>query len=176
VQNEEIIKLINSEFTLHPRAQLIDYYKLFFQGTFGPGHIISDKNSVIEFLKNELDKSTIFEEKDYQKISYINDFYRVNLNVINEGMISFDDFVDAFLKSADIKNKIDYQSWLKEWKSIEKQIMMMNIPIENVQEQSAGLWKFIIDNKLVSHSDIYRSTYSPHYRLINSVQFKRINC
>ncbi|MBT4575288.1 MAG: hypothetical protein HOB92_02350, partial [Candidatus Cloacimonetes bacterium] len=98
MQNEEIIKLINSEFTLHPRAQLIDYYKLFFQGTFGPGHIISDKNSVIEFLKNELDKSTIFEEKDYQKISYINDFYRVNLNVINEGMISFDDFVDAFLK------------------------------------------------------------------------------
>ena len=176
MQNEEIIKLINSEFVLHPKARLIDYYKLFFQGTFGPGHIISDKNSAIKFLNNELDESTIFEEKDYQNISYINNFYRVNLNVINEGMISFDDFVDAFLKSADIKNKIDYQSWLKEWKNIEKQIMMMNIPIENVQEQSAELWEVIIDNKLVSHSDIYRNNYSPHYRLMNSAQFKRINC
>ena len=176
MQNEEIIKLINSEFALHPRAQLIDYYKFFFQGTFGPEHIIIDKISAIEYLKNELDESSTFEDKDYQNINYINNFYRVNLNVINKVMISFDDFVDAFLKSADIRNKIDYESWLKEWKNIEKQIMMMDIPIENVQKQSAELWKVIIDNKLVSHSEIYRNTYSPHYRLMNAVQFRRINC
>jgi len=63
VQNEKINGLIKSEFELHPKAQLIDYYKLFFQGTFGPGHIISNKESAIKFLKNELDESPVFEEK-----------------------------------------------------------------------------------------------------------------
>ena len=31
---DKITELIKSEFELHPKAQLRDYYKLFFQGTF----------------------------------------------------------------------------------------------------------------------------------------------
>ncbi|MCK5051808.1 MAG: hypothetical protein KAS53_08800 [Candidatus Cloacimonetes bacterium] len=173
MQNDKIEKLIKSEFELHPKAQLKDYYKLFFQGTFGPGHIISNRSSAREFLENELEESSIFEVIDYQNISYINEFYRVNLNVINKKIITFDDFLDAFLMSAKIENEISYKEWLINWENIEHQIFIMKIPIENIEEQSAELLELIRDKQLVGHSDIYRTNYSPHYRLISSEQFQR---
>lgn len=176
MQNDKIRKLIKSEFELHPKAQLKDYYKLFFQGTFGPGHIISSRSSARKFLQNELEETSIFEERDYQNISYINEFYRVNLNVINKGIISFDGFLNAFLKSAELINKISYEEWIKEWNNIEKQIFMMKIPIDNIKQRSSELLEIIKNEQLVSHSNIYRETYSPHYRLINAVQFQRIQC
>ncbi len=176
MQNDKIKKLIKSEFELHPKAQLIDYYKLFFQGTFGPGHIISNKSSAIKFLRNELEESSFFEKIDYQDISYINEFYRVNLIVINKGMITFDDFLDAFFMSAKLKNEINHKEWLEEWVNIEQQILLMKIPMENIEKQSEELRKIIENKELVSHSNIYRSAYSPHYRLINAEQFKRIKC
>ncbi len=175
VQNDKIKKLIGSEFELHPEAQLVDYYKLFFQGTFGPGHIIPNRTSAKKFLKNELDVSSIFEEQDFQDISYFNNFYRVNLNIINKGIITFDDFLNAFLKSAKIENEISYKKWLIHWENIEHQILVMKLPIENVDAQSAELQKIIKNQQLVSHSDIYRTNYSPHYRLINLKQFQRFN-
>ncbi len=176
MQNDKIKKLIKSEFELHPKAQLIDYYKLFFQGTFGPEHIISSKNSAKEFLENELEESTTFEEINYQDISYINELYRVNINVINKGIISFDDFLNAFLVSAKLKNEISDKEWLIAWENIEQQILLMKIPMGNIKKQSKELWKIIEDKQLVSHSNIYRKNYSPHYRLINVEQFLRIKC
>ena len=172
----KITELIISEFKLHPKAQLVDYYKLFFQGTFGPEHIILNKSSAREFLQNELEESSIFEKKDYQNISFINEFYRLNLNVINKGIISFDDFLDAFIKSVELINEMSYEEWIEEWNNIEKQIFMMKIPIENIKQQSSELQEIIKNEQLVSHSNIYRANYSPHYRLINAEQFKRIKC
>lgn len=171
---DKITELIKSEFELHPKAQLKDYYKLFFQGTFGPEHIILNESSASNSLQNELEKSSIFEEKDFQNISYINEFYRVNLNVINKNKITFDDFLDAFLKSVNIENKISYKGWLIDWENIEQQIIIMKIPIENIEEQSTKLWKIIKNKQLISHSNIYRAAYSPHYRLISSEQFQRL--
>jgi len=46
---EELIQnAIQEEMQLHPEARLIDIYKLFFQGTFGPGHLIHDKQSALK--------------------------------------------------------------------------------------------------------------------------------
>jgi len=173
---DKIIKLIKSEFELHPKTQLIDYYKLFFQGTFGPEHIISNKKSARQFLKDELKESSVFEKTDFQDISYINDFYRVNINVINKGLITFEDYLDAFLKSAKLENTINFKDWLISWKYIEQQVLSMDINFYNIKEQLAELQKVLNNRNLVRHSEIYRKTYSPHYRLVNAIQFRRINC
>jgi len=171
---DRITELIISEFELHPKAQLIDYYKLFFQGTFGPGHIIKDKISAENNLKTELTNTSNFEDIEFQNISFLNTFYRVNINVLNEEIISLDDFLDAFLKSANIENEINHNEWMENWKNIEKQFFKLKIPIENIEQQSAELWEIIKDKQLVSHSNAYRAAYSPHYRLISSAQFQRL--
>jgi len=176
VQNDQINKLIKSEFSLHPKAQLIDYYKLFFQGTFGAGHFIKDRSSATEFLRTELETSNAFEKMEYQDVSYVNNIYRVNINLINEGLISFDDFLDAFLKSAEVENTISENEWIDSWRSIEQQILKSNIPIENFELQSAKLWKIILSTQNVSHSKVYHTVYSPHYRLINIKEYERLLC
>ncbi len=169
-------ELINSEFNLHPKAQLQDYYKLFFQDAFGPEHIIKDKTSAEKYLRTELEGSSIFEEINYQEIGYINEFYRVNINVINKGIISFDDFLDAFIKSADMENKITDAEWLAIWEEIQKQIFLMKIPINDHRQQIDSLLELIKNKQLVSHSNVYRAAYSPHYRILNEKQFQRIKC
>ena len=176
MQNEKIIKLINSEYELHPKSQLIDYYKLFFQGTFGPGHIILNSSDAKKYLKIELEKSSIFEEQIFQNISYINNYYRVNLNVINKGLITFNDFFNTFLSSIKVKHKITFSEWSENWKNIEKQVFKLKIPLTNIELQSNQLWEIIKIQKLVSHSKIYRKTYSPHYRLFSTEQLQRIKC
>jgi len=169
-------ELIISEFNLHPKAQLQDYYKLFFQDAFGPGHIIKDKTSAEKYLRTELEGSSIFEEINYQEIGYINESYRVNINVINKGIISFDDFLDAFIKSADMENKITDAEWLAIWEEIQKQIFLMKIPINDRRQQIDSLLELIKNKQLVSHSNVYRVAYSPHYRILNEKQFQRIKC
>ncbi|MDP8202791.1 MAG: hypothetical protein P9M11_11725 [Candidatus Tenebribacter burtonii] len=176
MQNDLINKLIKSEYGLHPKAQLIDYYKLFFQGTFGAGHFIKDRSSAAEFLRTELETSVDFEEIEYQDISYINNIFRVNINLIKKGIISFDDFLDAFLKSAEVENIISKDRWMQYWQSIEQQILKLKIPIKNFDFQSTELWKIILSTQNVSHSKIYHTVYSPHYRLFNTKEYERLLC
>jgi len=173
---DRITELIISEFHLHPKAQLIDYYKLFFQGTFGAGHFIKDRSAAGEFLRTELETSTEFEEIEYQDISYVNNIYRVNINLINKGIIPFEDFLEAFLKSAEIENTISKDEWIVYWRNIEQQILKSKIPIENFDLQSAELWKIIVSTQIVSHSKIYHTVYSPHYRLFNAKGYERLLC
>jgi len=176
VLNEKIVKLLNKEFDLHPKAQLIDYYKLFFQGTFGPAHIIQDKVEAKTSLKNELVAAEEFDVIDKQNVSYLNNFFRVNINLINTNAVTFDTFFDAFLESTTVKIIISYEDWVDHWKRIKQEILNMNIPINNFNEQSAELDKKINKRLIVSHSNVYRSAYNPHYRLISEEQLRILNC
>ena len=60
-KKELIQNAIMEEMNLHPEARLVDIYKFFFQGTFGPWHIISDNQSALNYLQNELHSTTDFD-------------------------------------------------------------------------------------------------------------------
>ena len=174
MKRDVIKKLISEEFQLHPKAELIDYYKLFFQGTFGPEHIIQNLNSAYNFLKIEIENNTIFEKEFYQNISYLNSFYRVNLSTVKKGIISLDELFHAFLNSRRLENTISEKEWLEEWNSILKIILEMNIPIKNLKNQIECLQKKINDNELCfHHSKIYKEKYHPHYRIISHKEFDK---
>ncbi|MCF7858823.1 MAG: hypothetical protein K9N07_05790 [Candidatus Cloacimonetes bacterium] len=171
---DKINSLIGSEYKMHPKSQLVDYYKLFFQGTFGPGHIIKNLSSAKEFLLNELKNASTFEAEESQNISFINKFYRVNINVINKGLLTFEDFFTAFINSAELANEPTYEKWIEYWNLIEKQISKTDLPMTNLDVQSAALWKLIKMKQNLSHSDIYRKEYDPHYRLIQVEIYDKI--
>ena len=48
-----IVELASHELDLHPAAQLVDLYKLFYQGTFGPKHIMEDQAVALRFLAED---------------------------------------------------------------------------------------------------------------------------
>ena len=82
-----IINTVNEELKFHPKVTLPDLYKNFFQGKFGPGHLIDDVNSAKEYFFTELKEATEFDSVLWQAVGYENNYYRVNLSLVRNGKI-----------------------------------------------------------------------------------------
>jgi hypothetical protein len=176
VLNEKIKKIILSEYELHPQATLIDYYKLFFQGSFGPGHFIESEEKARNFLQKELASATSFENHLYQDVSFLGKFYRINLAIIKYQLVSFEDFFEGFIKSSQAAPNLSYDEWLNHWQQIESILKKSSVKITDFDEASHHLSElFEQKNYLVSHSIIYRKKYNPHYRLFSERQFNKLN-
>ena len=175
-KKELIQNAILEEMHLHPEARLIDIYKFFFQGTFGPGHIISDKESALKYLQNELQSMTDFDSLLWQPVGYKKQYYRVSLSLVKEGTISEEELFDAFVQSADSSSVPSIEEWIKEWDIILTIIEKMNLKIIDYEEHKSGLNDMLNNGNIpVRHSDIYRKLYHPHYRIVNSRQFEKLD-
>lgn len=175
LSEKRIIHLAYQEAALHPQASLIDYYKLFFQGTFGPGHFIESEEKAKNFLQQELSSATSFEEHYYQDINFIGQFYRVNLKVIADQLVSPEDFFSAFLRSSKIDQNISFTEWIQTWQQIEAALKKSSLKIADFEEASSQLYKKFQNSRFViSHSEIYRINYYPHYRLFTEIEFKKL--
>jgi hypothetical protein len=172
---ERIEKLIREEHELHPVAELIDFYKLFFQASCGPGHLVENRDRASRFLHEELQETLDNHEPLVQDISLgENDYCRVDLKVIQNGLITEKEFFFAFIKS--VPNKIEPAEFPELWPTIESKIKELNIfgPA------------FIMERKILSavlgtrkvnhprHSERFRREYNPHYRLIRK-QFIKLS-
>ena len=174
--SNKILILARQANNLHPQSTLIDFYKLFFQGSFGPGHFIPDIISAIDFLYQELHSSQNFEDHFYQKIDYHQTFYRVNLVVMKMNLISFNDFYSGFIASGRFKANISMEQWVNEWQQIELILKNSSLKIHNFENDSQDLQQlFSKEDYVTSHSLQYRNAYNPHYRLFNQTEFDKLN-
>ena len=173
--NETILQLAEEEFELHPKANLRDFYKLFFQGTFGPGHFVSDYLSAIDFIYTETNEASNFETDLYQKINYRQVFYRVNLFVLKMNLVSFNDYYAGFLASSRFNSNISNEQWIYEWQQIEKILETSSLEILNFEFDHNFLQQLFSKNKIIiSHSQDYRAAYEPHYRLFTQTEFEKL--
>jgi hypothetical protein len=167
IDKTEIIETALREFEFHPKAELIDYYKLFFQSYYGPGHLIKDPESACSYLLDELNNSTKFDTVLIQDIG--NSFCRVNLKTVKDGLISQECLCTAFLKSQQT------EPVFKEWKSIWDRIrdVLYSVPELEFLKSNIEHDLFLMSRKsLISHSNIYKENYSPHYRIIHKRHLK----
>lgn len=172
---EQILTTARQEFELHPKANLRDYYKLFFQAIFGPGHFISNHERTLNFLQQELASATSFEDHLFQKITFVNTFYRVNLKVVKLKLVCLADFFQGFLKSSSFQASQSFSEWISLWHTIATVLKKSPLKIADFEEASQQLERNLINNDFViSHSEIYRTTYSPHYRLFTEKEFKKL--
>lgn len=176
--NEELLikNAILEELHLHPEARLVDIYKFFFQGRFGPGHLIENKKSALSYLHNELQNATAFDRVKWQTVGYDDEYYRISLSLVKEGLLSEEELFDAFYQSAVSSSVPSVEEWIKEWDVILCVIEDMNLIITNFEGD-----KIILDNMLkegrilIHHSDIYNKLYHPHYRIVNKKQFIKLD-
>ena len=162
IPDTEIIKIAVREFELHPKAEIKDYYKLFFQSFYGPGHLISDKESAFRFLKDELKDSHEFDEVLLQDIG--NSFYRVNLKAVSAGIISLEDLFSAFIRSQQPEplNAV----WITVWDKIKS--LLSRAPELRFSKKCDDLNLILKSNQIhISHSKIYKDCYHPHYRIVH---------
>ena len=193
--SQAITTLVHNELTHHPRLRLIDVYKLLSQSAFGPGHLIHDKDSAKDFLKNEIASGKQYISKfdtlsthPYitkikSKYKYTRDnqfvcpcilidcdifvpFARYSLQLVVDKVIPFDAFFDAFIESADTAFVASEPDFLTSW-DIAKSYLA-NYHLADYQKDCEMIDKMLSQRQYItSHSAFYAAEYSPCYRIIN---------
>lgn len=144
----------------YPEEQLSDVVKLLFQRSFGAGHMIKDENDSLIRLRSELDAV----EPDGNKAlteDIGGDFVRVNLAAA-KGRLSAETLNRIFVLSAtaDVNAAGNFEKSL----GLIRNCRMFPFTEEEKEEylekyRQAGY-------PPVSHSEIYRRSYDPHYRIV----------
>jgi hypothetical protein len=142
--------------SLYPRMQTQDRIKLLYQRYFGPGHIISDRQSCLDYLYNEVDSlDHECSHPLYEEIG--NNLIRVNLVPFVKEYPTNNDLeilCDVFIQTANNfkPNMTDFIS------SLETEI-----------EDKDFLLTY--NSQPMHHSKLYNELYKPSYRVIDKSLF-----
>ncbi|MGD9489697.1 MAG: hypothetical protein AB7W47_16875 [Calditrichaceae bacterium] len=167
-KNELIREAVRNEMNLRPESTLIDLYKLFFQGAFGPGHMIANEESAKNYLQRELQTASKFDSVLWQEAGYESRYYRVSLTLIEQGRIPQDSLLKAFIGSANSAAPPSINAWKAEWEYILNIIQMMEPGLPGFDKDMEYLQKRLSEGKTaVHHSERYSELYHPHYRIVN---------
>ena len=165
--NEKIREMLSIENERYGKAQLIDYFKVLFQACYGPGHGINNVNAAREYYLKEYEHAESLNTNCgivIQDLSYPNSFYRVYFSAVDQGYIGKEELFEGFRSSSKIK--CNNCNFLKLWKETE-QFVTEELKVEKDIESAESIDRFFNESIFPSHSDLYRTLYTPHYRLIH---------
>ena len=173
---QNIDGFVNSQMQTYPKSRLLDIYKSCFQDYMGAEHLVSDRARVKAYLDEELSSTSIESLMPwyYEPCGIDSNYYRVSIRTVKEGIVTEDMLLDAFIRSANAKNRPSVESWRERWHKIIGTIdgMRLNLPHYDSDKQ-------LIDSILnagkyaISHSSDYREAYRPHYRIVERSIFER---
>ena len=157
----------------YPEATLQDIYKGSFQDVFGPAHILTNREAVTNYIQSEMESAEAWEEHDYIPCGWQGNFLQVNLKVIADGRVPMDDFVDAFMASANGIDTTLTPSFVENWYLIQQAVRLTDPQLEGFKEDSTLLSHLLKEGKyVVHHSRKFNAHYHPHYRIIRRDLFE----
>jgi hypothetical protein len=164
---------VRTYFEKYPESTLQDIYKGSFQDVFGPAHILTDREAVTKYIKYEMETAEAWEEADYTPCGWQGNFLQVNLKVIADGRVPMDDFVDAFMASANGIDTTLTQSFIEDWYLIQQAVRAVKPSLEGFEKDSTLLSNLLKEGKyVVHHSRKFNAHYHPHYRIIRKDLFE----
>ena len=156
--------------TAYPESTLQDIYKSFYQDRFGPGHMITDTASVRQYLLKELSENDVASTVRFEPTGSEGRFVRVYLSAIADSLITADQLLDAFVRSANmVKAETD---WEAEGKAVVGTITKYDIQVQGFEDASL-LDEASRDRQVVHHSRAYNAAYHPHYRIVERSIFEK---
>ena len=156
--------------TAYPESTLQDIYKSFYQDRFGPGHMITDTASVRQYLLKELSENDVASTVRFEPTGSEGRFVRVYLSAIADSLITADQLLDAFVRSANmVKAETD---WEAEWKAIVGIITKYCIQVNGLEDATL-LNEASRERQAVHHSRAYNAAYHPHYRIVERSIFEK---
>ena len=157
--------------TTYPESTLQDIYKSFYQEHFGPGHIISDTTSARRFLMKELSEMGKNQSPYFEPTGSQGDYIRVYLSAIADSLITAEQLLDAFVRSANSRQEPTV-SWLEKWQAIVSIIQVNKIELEDFETDLPLLTEAARNKQAVHHSRRYNEAYHPHYRIVERSIFE----
>lgn len=163
---KQILEIIASELYFHPDLKPVDLFKVMYQASFGPFHILKDKVSLIRAISAEIAQM----QHDYQPLlQKIGEKYcRVSLSIFanEQNQATRDTALAAFanwmLASCEkIDSAAEYSQIL--WK---KYLPLFQESLSASKAEWAMAQAYIDAGRLPSHSPEYHAAYHPHYRIV----------
>ena len=174
-QAHDMKEFVNRQLSTYPQLRLIDIYKSCFQDYMGPEHLITDTARVNAYLDQELDgmAGETPAPRYYEPCGPEGKHVRVNLSAVQEGIITKQTLLDAFVRSANGKHP-SVKAWKKRWKKMVRIIDGMHLNLPHYAEDRAFIDSVLSQGKYaISHSPEFREAYHPHYRIVERGIFER---
>ena len=162
-------------FEQYPHATLQDVYKGEFQDEFGPAHLLTNREAVKSYIVRELSLSDTLGGGYCEPCGWKKRYWRVNLSVIRDSILSVDDFVDAFMASAPDTLPTLSQEWINEWHTTQSITQKVAPQLEGYTEDSVRIAQLHSEgNYVMHHSRNFNKYHHPHYRIMRSDIVKKI--
>ena len=162
---------IEHQMATYPKSTLQDIYKSFYQNRFGPGHMITDTASARSYLMRELSEMTEVSAVYYEPTGSEGCYVRVHLSAVVDSMITAEQLLDAFVRSANTNNE-ENKDWEAEWNCIVGVITKHGIILNDFDKDVAMLSEASRNRQAVHHSRNYNEAYHPHYRIVEHSIFE----
>ena len=162
---------IERQMTNYPESTLQDIYKSFYQEHFGPGHIISDNASARRYLMKELSEMGKTASPYFEPTGSQGDYVRVHLSAVADSLITAEQLLDAFVRSANSRHE-PAVSWLEKWEAIISIIQANKIELEGIETDLPLLTEAAQNHQAVHHSRRFNEAYHPHYRIVERSIFE----
>lgn len=158
---------VSTQLEHFPESRLQDLYKSFFQDRFGPGHLIADRESALNYILTELAEADTLMGPKTELCGWQGNYVRVNLSVIADGLMTAEEMTDALMASAIEVKADDIVRWKAEWAQIEAIIEKNHPDLPDLAEDKAKIKELLDDGQYAyHHSPAYEAAYHPHYRII----------
>ena len=169
VDSEAVKTAVATQLESFPESRLQDLYKSFFQDRFGPGHIITDRQSALDYILSEWASADTLMGPRTETCGWQGNYVRVNLSALADGLMTAEELTDALMASAKEVKDEDIQGWKAEWSEILAIIEKEYPDIPDLQEDKARIDELLASGQYAyHHSDAYNAAYHPHYRIIAS--------
>ena len=172
-EEKQIEEALTKYMERFPESNLQDVYKLCFQDFFGPAHLLSDESAAENRIKRELyaqsNNKFVYEPTGFQS-----NYYRVNLALIQIGTIPFENFFDAFKRSAEVENPITLEQWAELWTKIVAVAEKITPQPKNFEADKAFIAEQMAQgNYVIDHSKQFNKAYNFRYRIIRKDIFEK---
>ncbi len=159
----ELEKILRIHAKKYPLIQVSDAVKLIYQGEFGGGHLVSDREECLARINKELENAPPVSGEAVEDIGF--DIVRVNLASAKSIGITTEKLCDTFIESSS-SIRGDLSVFFKKLECLST--LTSNRVFSFTQnELDSYLEEYIKSGcPAVSHSEIYRNEYHPAYRIV----------
>ena len=170
----DLQRALTKQLETYPASTIQDVYKTFYQDRFGAEHMIRDTAAVRRYLSYELEVAATdsIANPYYEPTGAEGRFVRVFLRGVNEGLITEEELLDAFLKSAKPTAQPE-QTWAEQWAQILSSLDKTELEQLDPDSVLPELQIAAETERAVHHSNSYRQAYHPHYRIVEKSIFER---
>jgi hypothetical protein len=169
IDNSLLLKLLQQHQSWYPFMQERDAYKLIYQATMGPEHLIPNQQDFTREL--EVEFSQLVPDPDERLLEAVRPdqtLFRLNLRPYKSGNQAIDRLVPFFIETPKHVTASLYDL-VKSWRLFVdfcERGQLRSFRVRRVQHFT--IWVEKEGYPAIHHSPVYREHYQPHYRLISA--------